>query len=139
TTSLNLNAEIEGQGFDPDKANARFTAVFSDSRIDSLTFDQLALSSTLTDGLLRQGYEYRNGQKFIEGTSQVDFSRDMPPVSLKGNAQNINLAQIFGKPVASTQLNFDYNVEIRGLTLNKIHGRANLDIKTSIIDGDTVR
>ncbi|HEX6981985.1 MAG TPA: hypothetical protein VF181_04430 [Balneolaceae bacterium] len=140
TTSLNFEAKINGSGFTLREADTKFTATFSNSSIDDLTFDRLKFSSSLTGGLLKQQYEYRNAQKFIKGTGWVDFSQEVPPVSLEGNAQNINLAKIFGESVvAPTKLNFDYNVEVRGLTINQIQGLANLDIKTSVIGGDTVR
>lgn len=140
TTSLNIEAKIEGQGFGLRKADTKFTATLTNSMVDGLTFDRLKFSSSLIDGLLQQRYEYHNDEKFIRGTGRVDFSQKVPPVSLKGNAQNINLAKIFGESVvAPTKLNFDYNVEMRGLTLNQVRGRANLDIKASVIGGDTVR
>ncbi|HET6527328.1 MAG TPA: AsmA family protein, partial [Balneolaceae bacterium] len=140
TTSLNFEAKIDGSGFTLREADTKFTATFTNSSVDGLTFDRLKFSSSLTDGFLQQRYEYRNGEKFIRGSGRVDFSEKVPPVSLQGNAQNINLAKIFGESVvAPTKLNFDYNIEMRGLTLNQIRGRANLDIKTSVIGGDTVR
>lgn len=140
TTSLNFKAELDGSGFAVREADTELSATFTNSRIDDVVFDELKFTSSILNGYLEQEYEYHNGERFIKGSGWVDFSQKAPPLTMKGNAQNINLAKLLDESVvAPTKLDFDYNIEVRGLTLNQIQGRANLDIKPSVIGGDSVR
>lgn len=140
TTALNFSARLNGVGITLDDAVSTFNATFTESRVGDVNFEMLQLRSSLVNGLWTQEYEYRNADEFINGSAWIDFSRKEPPVSMQGNAENIDLATIMGDlGVASTRLNFDYNMELQGLSPNRIQGRANLDIKPSVIGGDTVR
>lgn len=140
TTALNFDVRLEGSGITLKDANSRFNATFSDSRINDVNFDLLELNSSLVNENWSQEYEYRNGQEQISGSSRVDFAEEEPPVSMQGNAQNIDLSRFLGHlGVAPSNMSFDYNVELKGLNPDRIQGRANLDIKQSEIDGDTVR
>lgn len=140
TTSLNFSAQLDGAGIDFEEAVSNFEATFKDSRINYVNFESLRLFSSLDKGYWSQEYEYKNEDAAISGSGWIDFSREEPPISMQGNAQNIDLAKIFkGSGVSSSQLNFDYNLEMQGLNLNRIQGRANLDVKPSIIGKDSVR
>lgn len=140
TTALNFDARLEGQGFTLRDAVSQFEATFNDSKVNNINVDRLKLTSSLTNGFWKQEYEYYNGDQSITGNGWVNFSKDEPPVSMQGHAQNINLSEfINSSAIASTKLNFDYNVEVQGLDPDRIQGRANLDIKPSVIGGDTVR
>ncbi len=140
TTALNFDAQLEGAGITFEDAVSTFNVAFNESRIDSLTFNELSIQSSLANGLWNQKYSYQNGNESVTGSGWVDFSREEPPVSVQGNANNIDLAKYLGRfGIASSQLNFDYNIELQGLKADRIQGRANLDIKPSVIDGDTVR
>lgn len=140
TTSLNFNARLEGEGIGLKDADAEMDLTFTDSQIDTVHFENLELKSSLANSLWKQEYTYRNGRESITGSGWVDFDDEEPPISMQGNAENINLATFLGRfGVPSSRLNFDYNVEVRGLNPNRIQGRANLDVKASTIGGDTVR
>jgi len=140
TTNLNFSASIDGSGFKLKKASTRLTSTFYNSKVNNISIDELKLTSSLVDGLWKQDYEFHSGDQSISGSGSIDFSQDEAPVSLQGNAENINLSKLVGsKAIASTKLNFDYNLDVQGLDPDRIQGRANLDIKPSVIGGDTVR
>lgn len=140
TTNLNFNARIQGSGFTLKDADTQFHSTFFDSRVNNLSFDELTLNSSLADGIWKQSYEIHRADQSISGSGSVDFSKKEPPVSMQGNARNLNLADfVNSSAIASTKLNFDYNVELQGLRPDRIQGRANLDIKPSVIGGDSVR
>jgi hypothetical protein len=140
TTALNFNARLEGVGITLEDAVSTFNATFTESRVGNINFETLELKSSLVNELWTQEYEYRNANELIRGSGWIDFSREEPPVSIQGNAENIDLTTILGDlGVATTSLNFDYNMELQGLNPNRIQGRANLDVKPSIIGDDTVR
>ncbi|MCW9706658.1 translocation/assembly module TamB domain-containing protein [Fodinibius salsisoli] len=139
TTSLNFDAQITGSGFNLEQAGSDLNVTFSESLVDRQTFDQLQLNSSLNNKVWTQQYSYRSGEQSINGSGRVDFNREHPPVTLQGQAENINLTEIIGDTsVAETKLNFEYNVETQGITANEIEGRANLDVAPSVIAGDTV-
>lgn len=140
STALNFDAQLNGRGITLDDAVSTLNATFSNSRIDSLTFEELSIRSSLNKGLWDQNYFYQNGDELVSGSGRIDFSREKPPISMQGNAKNIDLSKFFSRfGVASSQLNFDYNVELQGFQPDSMYGRANLDIKPSVIGGDTVR
>jgi len=140
TTNLNFNAHISGSGFTLKGANTQLHTTFFDSKVNNISFDELTLNSSLADGLWKQNYKIHRADQSISGSGSVDFSKKEPPVTMRGNARNVNLASIFhSAAIASTKLNFDYNVEIQGLDPDRVQGRANLDINPSVIGGDSVR
>ena len=76
----------------------------------------------------------------MQGSSSINFNSDDRTLAIKGDAGNINLANFFPeKTVAQTALNFDYSVELRGFTPERLQGKANLDVAPSVIGDDTVR
>jgi hypothetical protein len=140
TTSLNVIAQLQGEGITLEDAATTFSATLADSRINNIAFESLRLNSSLVNGRWEQEYNYRDGDESVNGSGWIDFSRDEPPVVMKGNAENIDLSKLFGElGVAESTLNFDYNLEMQGINPNRIQGRANLDVRPSVIAGDSVR
>lgn len=139
TTNLNFDASIDGAGFSLQKAVTQLKSTFYNSKVNNITIDELKLTSSIKNGLWKQDYELHSGDQSIRGSGSVDFGKDEPPVSMEGSAENIDLASISrSSAISSTKLNFGYKVELQGLDPDRIQGRANLDIKPSIIAGDTV-
>jgi hypothetical protein len=140
STALNFDARLEGVGFTLEGAVTEFAATITNSRIGDVDIPNLELNSSLVNGSWSQEYAYRDGEQRISGSGIIDFGREEPPISMRGNAQNIDLAKFFGDlGFASSELNFDYNVELQGLSPARLQGRANLDITPSVIGGDSVR
>lgn len=139
TTSFNFDARLSGNGFTLEEAGSDLDIIFTESLIGRQTFDRLQLTSSLYGGIWRQQYSYQKGEQTIEGTGNINFNRESPPVTLEGEGTNINLAEMVGDTsIASTKLNFTYNVETENLKANEIQGRANFDVAPSVIDGDSV-
>lgn len=139
TTALNFEARLSGFGFTPDQAVSDLEVIFKESRINQQEFDFLRLASSLYNGRWNHQYNYQKGEQRVTGSGEVDFSRDRPPLRMKGEAENINLAELTADTSnAVTKLNFDYNVEAEGLDLNNTEGRGSFDVAPSIINGDTV-
>ncbi|HKK46103.1 MAG TPA: hypothetical protein VJ964_11320 [Balneolaceae bacterium] len=140
TTNLNFDASIDGSGFSLKKAVTRLQSTIYNSKVNNVSIDQLKLTSSLVNGLWKQDYEFHSGDQVIQGSGSVDFSKDEPAVSMQGSADNLDLVTLTGSSaIASTKLNFGYNVQLQGVEPDRIQGRANLDIKPSIIGGDSVR
>ncbi|MGK7368961.1 MAG: AsmA family protein, partial [Candidatus Halalkalibacterium sp. M3_1C_030] len=140
STGLNFDASVSGSGISLDEAVAEFNASIYESTIDDVTISSLDLESSLVSGFFEQEYTYESGMERVEGTGWIDFSREEPRLALKGYARNIDLSGYSTKEIVpSSSLNFDYNVELQGSTADLVQGRANLDIKESVINQDTVR
>lgn len=140
TTSLNFDSYLSGMGFEFEDAVAELTTTFYNSLIDDTQFDRLDMNSSLVSGMLKQEYRYQNNDETIEGDGWIDFTNDAPQLSYQGAAGNLNLSEIFRTSgIAATKLNLNYKIELTGLKRDEVEGRANLDIKPSVFNGDTVR
>ncbi len=140
STALNFDASANGIGINIEDAVLEFNASFYDSYIDGIDVERLEWEVSLLSGFLEHEYTYASGDETITGTGWMELGAEDPSFALKGNAANINLQQYpTGLGLPSSSLNFDYNVELKGLTADRIQGRANIDIKQSVIAGDTVR
>ncbi len=140
STSLNFDASINGSGITLQEAVTEFNASIYESTIDDVAISNLELESSLVSGFFEQDYTYISGNERVDGTGWIDFSREEPRLALKGYARNINLTSYSVKEmVPSSSLNFDYNIELQGSTADMLQGRANLDVKQSVINQDTVR
>ena len=140
TTSLNFDATVDGSGLEMNEAVVEFNASVYESTVDNFAFSNLDIESSLVSGFFEQEYTFVSGNEQVEGTGWIDFSREEPRLALKGYARNIDLSRYsVNERVPSSSLNFDYNVELRGATVDRLQGRANLDVKQSVINQDTVR
>ncbi|MFH5885093.1 hypothetical protein ACG2F4_12340 [Halalkalibaculum sp. DA3122] len=140
TTNLNFDISLNGIGYDFSKDLHNFSASLYNSTVDEIAIDNLSFEAMLVDGFFEHSYNYRTGDEQMAGQGWIDFKKEETQFALKGEAGNINLSRYFGyEPVPETQLNLDYNVELQGLQADRIQGRANLDVKASVIGGDTVQ
>ncbi|NGP76873.1 hypothetical protein G3570_09530 [Balneolaceae bacterium YR4-1] len=140
STSLNFDASVNGSGITMEEAVVEFNASAYNSRINDIAISSMELESSLVSGFFEQDYTYVSGNESVEGTGWIDFSREEPRLALKGYARNIDLSGYSAKEIVpQSSLNFDYNVELRGRSVDNLQGRANLDVKQSVINQDTVR
>ncbi|WP_445664761.1 AsmA family protein [Fodinibius sp. AD559] len=140
TTALNFDARLEGKRFNLDKAVSDLSVTFTNSRVGRHQFERLALSSNLDNKVWNQEYEYHNNDQLLQGSSSINFNDEDRTLAIRGNGQNVNLANFFTEnKVAQTALNFDYSVEVQGFEPNHIQGKANLDVAPSVMNDDTVR
>lgn len=139
TTNMNMDLAFNGVGFDFSKDLHNFSASLYSSRINDVTVDDLTFEATLVDGFFEHTYTYRTGNERMTGQGWIDFNKEETQFALKGNASKIDLSRYFGyEQIPETQLNLDYNVELQGLQADCVRGRANLDVKESVIGSDTV-
>lgn len=140
TTSLNFDASVSGTGISMSDAVLEFSTRIYESSINNIAVDNLELQSSLISGFLEQEYTFRAGSEEIQGNGWLDLSRQEPRMALKGYARNIDLSRYVPEDAApASSLNFDYNIELQGSTADLLQGRANLDVKRSVINQDTVR
>ncbi|WP_138429253.1 translocation/assembly module TamB domain-containing protein [Fodinibius saliphilus] len=140
TTSLNFNVTLEGHGITLKKAKSDFSASFRDSFVDHVPIQELEVTSSLSNNIWKHNFQYRNEDEKLSGSGSVDFSEKLHSLVVNGSADNIDLAKLFNNSsVASTQLNFDYKAEVEDLRIDQLHGRANLDIRPSVVGADSIR
>lgn len=140
TTSLNFDVSLNGSGITLEDAVTEFTVGIYESTINDFFIENLELKSSLVSGFLEQEYRFDKGNQQIQGTGWVDISRQEPRLALKGSARSIDLADYTAtERIPPSSLNFDYNIELQGSTPDALQGRANLDVKRSLINQDSVR
>ncbi|NGP86765.1 translocation/assembly module TamB domain-containing protein [Fodinibius halophilus] len=140
TTSLNFSASLRGRGVTLGKAKSYFTATFTNSFADHIPIQELEVTSSLANKVWEHEYKYNNGDEKLSGSGNVDFTEKPYVLTMSGSADNMDLGKLVNNTsVVSTKLNFDYNTEIEDLRIDHLHGRANLDVRPSVIGADSVR
>ncbi|MDZ7715582.1 MAG: hypothetical protein U5J95_05150 [Balneolaceae bacterium] len=139
TTNLNFNTSVTGIGTNISDAFMDLSTTIFNSTINNVDIERLELKSSLVSGLFEQEYIYRSGSQNVNGSGWIDLNSDIPSLAFKGNAEGINLAAYAASSnMPKSELNFDYNIELEGFEADRIQGRANLDVKESIVNGDTL-
>lgn len=137
---LNVEGEFQGEGFSLRESEGKVLLTVTNSKVNGRAVNNLEMNTRLQKGIWQQFYKYRHENAFLQGEARVNFNKERPPVKINGSAENINLARIFpSAAVATTALDFNYNVETQGINLDQIQGRANVDVQPSVFNGDTVR
>ncbi len=140
TTRFNFDASMQGTGLTLEDAVAEMSANVYASSINNSPFDSLDVNASLVSGFMETRYTFKKQEQHITGSGWADFSTGETRLAFKGKADNINLADYLrGAQVPESALDFDYNIETEGLTPDRIQGQANLDVKPSVVNGDSVR
>ena len=140
TTNLNFESSVNGVGFDYRSATLEFTSSIYNSWVNGTGVQDLDLEVSLIEGFLEHEYRYTEDEERIVGNGWIDLSNSRPQFSMEGRTENLNFARLLASDkLVPTSLNIDYNVEFSGFELDSLEGRANLDIKQSVVGADTVR
>ncbi|MEX0684720.1 MAG: hypothetical protein WD267_07315 [Balneolales bacterium] len=138
--SVNMEAIFEGQGYHPESAVFSLALNVKDSNYDYYTIPSLTANISYQNGILEPEFIYERGITMINGNGFIDFSQPAPTLDFSGEASLLNLAEYSDLPfIPSTSLNFLYDINFNGATLDSLYGRANLDIATSLVYGDTLQ
>ncbi|MDX1639158.1 MAG: hypothetical protein R3281_14425, partial [Balneolaceae bacterium] len=93
TTSLNLDASVNGIGFDPREDLHNVSATLYNSFVDHVYLENVNLQATLIDGFLEHTYRYRTNGEQLAGEGWIDFNSEEPQFALIGEAAGLNLSR----------------------------------------------
>lgn len=140
STDLSFNITAGGLATRLEDAVMEVKGSVFESSVNDIRIDELKLGASLAGGVLEHDYVYRNGEQEIIGSGWADLNQSDRSFSVKGSVQNIDPAHfIQNKNVPTGSLDFDYNLELQGRHADQIHGRANLDVKPSVLGGDSLQ
>lgn len=140
TSSLTFDANFKGRGIQKQSAISDVQSTFKSGQVNGIAFDTLSLDANLKNGLVNSIYEYSISKEHLRGSLSADLREGSQELAARGYGENIDLSRFLGKnTIASTGLNFEYNVQLQNIDPETIYGRANFDIRPSVINGDTVR
>lgn len=139
-TNLNMDLKAKGVGLDVENGVSDLSAEVFNSTINGVDVEKLDITASLVDGFLEPHFVMQNGSERLNGDGWIDLAGTEPLMNFSGKGNEVDVARLFKTDVIpSTELNLDYNVELQGNTLDRLYGRASLDIHPSVIGGDSVR
>ncbi|HYW34544.1 MAG TPA: hypothetical protein VE868_03980 [Balneolaceae bacterium] len=140
TTNLNVLAQVSGQNTSLKTGTLNLKASAWNSFVNKVKVDSLHINTSLQQGLMYVDYVYRNNRQLISGNGNANFNAKYPPITLRGKTRNLNVPAFLAKTaVDSTRLNANYNINIKGTSLDQVYGKVQLNVLKSIIDGQPVQ
>jgi hypothetical protein len=120
---LNLRAEVNGSGFDFNSLSARINYEISSSRVYGVNVTKSAghldIRSRNVEGEI--AFQGENMQAAVKGSvALADFSN--PKYSLKGAVRNFDVSAFTKEPDQKSNLDFTFDVNGRGISLDDIDG-----------------
>ncbi|MEX1122033.1 MAG: hypothetical protein WED82_07870 [Balneolales bacterium] len=139
-SSINIYSEFNGSGFNPETANFDLELDITNSHYDHIAIPLLRADLHYQDKILQPVLYYEHGATLVESRGFINYNQDEPDYSFSGEASQLNLSDFIkddNAPVSS--LNLEYDFYGQGETIDRFHGRANLDISESMVGGDTLQ
>jgi len=137
---LNMNATLHGLGYQLSKASSNLNVNVYDSKINDISVNKMTVDASLTDGFLEPKIDLHSGASQLKGSGWIDLMGSEPIFKFQGFGNGINLAEFIPHAgISNTSLNFKYQLNVQGKTLNRMYGRASMDINRSIVGSDTLR
>lgn len=139
-SSINVYSGFSGQGFNPRTARFNMDINLTDSYYDHYAIPLLWVGLHYQDHVLHPEFSYEMGVTQVTGQGSVDYSGEDPHYDFSGDASLVNLSDFLTfDNTPSTSLNFYYDFNGRGENIDRLYGRANLDITRSRVNGDTLQ
>lgn len=137
---MNMNTSFHGVGIHLNNASINFKTSANNSRINNVLIKRLSISGSLVDGFLQPTFSLFTDSSDVKGKGWINIAGKETQVNIKGTGSDIDLRRFLGKgSVARTDLDFKYDVNVKGSSVDSVYGRANFDVGKAIIAGDTLR
>ncbi len=131
-SNLNLSAKFDGAGFELNKMIANVTYSLTGSRFG--VYDIRSSGGTIhaNRGNITLNIKHSSSMGSGDVNGRVNISNmNNPSYNLKGNVRGLNVAAITRNSGDKSNLNFAFNVNGRGSSLNNINGVYKLNIAES--------
>lgn len=131
-SSLNISARFDGTGFDINKLNANVVYSAAGSRFGKYDIRYSGGEIHASRGNIRLDIRHASsmGDAIVSGTANITNINN-PVYNLKGTVRNLNVAAITGESENKSDLNFTFDVNGRGASLENINGSYKLNIGNS--------
>ncbi len=129
---LNLSAKFDGQGFELRTMNANVEYSMTGSRLGKYDIRSSGGVIHANRGNISMNIKHSSTMGSGNVSGRVNISNmNNPSYNLKGNVRGLNVAAITRNSSDKSNLNFAFNVNGRGMSLNNINGIYKLDIAES--------
>lgn len=131
-SSLNISAKFDGTGFDMNKLNTNVVYSAASSRFGKYDIRYSGGEIHANRGNIRLNIRHVSsmGDAVVSGTAKI-ININNPVYNLKGTVRNLNIAAITGESENKSDLNFTFDVNGRGASLENINGSYKLNIDNS--------
>ncbi len=138
--TVNMSTSFHGVGAKLDNASVDFKTEVTNSKINNVSIRHFTFNGSLVDGFLQPAFSLLTDSSDVKGKGWIDLAGNEPIVNIKGTGKGIDLQRFLGhSAVAKTNLDFKFDVNAQGRSIDRIYGRANFDVGKAIIADDTLR
>lgn len=131
-SSVNMKTDISGTGFDINRMNARINYELSNSRFYNFNINKSAgavdINARNISGELSLSTD--EIETNVKGKINLDKLQDAE-YSMKGNARNLDLSKFTKNSSDRSNLNFSFDVNGRGASLDNIEGNYDFNFQNS--------
>lgn len=111
----------------------------SHSHVGDLQLPGVTIYAEWRDRLLEAQVEYNQAGGHMESDVVVDLSGPEPSYSVEGESSDLDLQRMYDWPrLPQTAMNTVFDFVVQGPRIDELHGRANMDIHESRVNGDTL-
>jgi hypothetical protein len=134
-TKLNINAFIEGVGFDK-SSNITLTSSMVASRVRGIDIDTVRVIASLSSFKLQSKILVASGAGRMVGNAEALLFVDEPEYHLTGLVESLNLASFTSNSLfPETDLTADFSLDLYGADINDLYGRISVDGRESTVSG----
>jgi hypothetical protein len=131
-SSLNLSAKFRGAGFELNKMSANVTYSLTGSRFGGYDIRSSGGVIHANRGNITLNIRHSSSMGSANVSGRLNISNiNNPSYNLKGNVRSLNVAAITKNADENSNLNFAFNVNGRGISMDNINGIYKLDVSES--------
>lgn len=138
SSSITSTITLDGEGVDLDKLSSNLTISMLDSQIGEYFIEELDLNGIYENKNLSGNLVLTDGSAKLTG-ELIATLQDEIDWSLSGVFEKVNLKDfLLPDIIEETDLDFNVNLQARGIDLDSLTGRINLDVTRAVVGGDTL-
>lgn len=112
---------------------------FSNGNFNRVDFDTLSIEGTWDEGVIRPVMMFTSPSAFLTGRGTIDMTDSLPSLELTGSGSNVDIKGLTqAGALDSVYADLEYEVFLKGNTLDNVYGQLSLDIPFAIVGTDTL-
>ncbi|MBI2417525.1 MAG: hypothetical protein HYV28_06405, partial [Ignavibacteriales bacterium] len=131
---FNGGVTVHGENFSPEKVDAAFTIDGAYSIIGRQIYNKLGLTGTLRAGIVDVDLLMKTEKDSVSGNLSASlFPDSLPTYTLSITGKHLNLSEVLMDSSLTSDLNFQFSIDGKSFTPDKIQGDAFLRIEKGFI------
>ncbi|MEX0722027.1 MAG: hypothetical protein WD059_15225 [Balneolaceae bacterium] len=138
-TDLSFEGEVKSTSLDFMNSEGGLAFTFEGGAFDHREFDQISIITQWKDGFFEPNLNLSLNGSMLTAKGWVDLKQEQNEFSIQGNARNFEINEwLKFEGMNSTVADLDYDVFLKGNSLNELHGQLSVDIPKAIVGTDTL-